>query len=136
MQTSSGTIQNSIIRDAQCGIHLPTNANVSVINSTIQNNSIYGINALTTSVINISGCTIQNNPTAIRVYASDATISGNNILNNLNYGIRADNIYSNEYDPLNWDNNSLQGNGTQAMLLTNSTPFIYDNMITENGHGI
>ncbi len=113
---SSGTIQNSIIRDAQCGIHIPTNANVSVIYSTIQNNSIYGINSLTTSVINISGCTIQNNPTGVRVYSSASTISGNYILNNFNYGILADNIGAS----YSWHDNTLQGNGNYgaAMLLS------------------
>ncbi len=87
--------------------------------------------SLNNSDITISGCIIQNNGTGIKVYSSDATITGNSILDNSNYGIQADNVSSS----VTWENNTIEGNG-YAMTLNNSSPYIYDNLMTDNWHGV
>ena len=149
---SSGSIQGSTIKDAQCGIYVTTGANVTVTNSTITNNSIYGFSIISNSNANISGCTISNNNKGISVISANATISsstisnngtgiyisssnvaitGNNILNSTSYGINANNVSSSFY----WHNNNLHGNA-YAMLLTNASPWIGHCDISDNSHGV
>ncbi len=135
---SSGSIQGCTIKDAQCGVYATTNANVTLINNVITHNSIMGISALSGSIVNVTGCTISNNGTGINASSSKITIVGNHILNNTNYGIKANNIFSNSYNPLYWYDNTLQSNGYYGatIFLNNSTPYIYNNTISENGHGV
>jgi parallel beta-helix repeat protein len=128
---SSGSIQNSTIKDAQAGIYATTKANVTISGNTITNNSLYGMSITQNSNVTISNCTISNNGTGISVSSSSATITGNDILNNTNYGINANNISNSFY----WHDNTLQGNG-YAMLLNNASPYIYNNFISDNAHGV
>ncbi len=150
---SSGSIQGCTIKDAQCGVYTTTNANVTVSNSTITNNSLYGFSVISNSNINITGCTISNNNnkginvasanatianntisnngTGIYLSSSNVDISGNTILNSTSYGINANNVSSSFY----WHNNNLHGNG-YAMLLTNASPWIGHCDISDNSHGV
>lgn len=128
---SSGSIQNSTIKDAQCGIYT-NNASINISNNTITNNSIYGLSILQNSNAPVSNCVISNNGTGINLYSSDITITGNNILNNTNYGINANNV-SNNY--IYWHSNNLHGNG-YAMLLNNASPWIGHSNFSDNAHGV
>ena len=128
---SSGSIQSSTIRDAVCGIYT-SGANVTLSNSTITNNSSYGISSISSSTINVSSCTISNNGTGINANSVAATITGNTIINNTNYGINATNIADN---PTYWYSNSLHGNG-YALVLNNAHPWIANNDICDNYHGV
>jgi len=127
---SSGTIQNSTIRDAVCGIYT-NNSNVTISNNTITNNSLYGISSISSSTINVSSCTISNNGTGINANSVAITITGNSILNNTNYGINATSITGNP----SWDNNELHGNG-YAMVLNNASPWLSHNIICTNSYGV
>ena len=128
---SSGSIQNCTIRDAKAGIYTTTYANVTVSGCTLTNNSLYGLSIISNSNVTVSNCTISNNGTGISTNASNIAITGNNIFNSTNYGINANNISSSFY----WYANTLQGNG-YAMLLNNASPYIYNNFISDNTHGI
>lgn len=128
---SSGSVQNSTIKDAQAGIYTTTNANVTVSGCTITNNSLYGLSIIQNSNVIVSNCTISSNGTGINTNSSSITIAGNNVLNNTNYGINANNISNSFY----WHHNTMSGNG-YAMLLNNASPYIYNNFISANGHGI
>ncbi|MFA6596869.1 MAG: right-handed parallel beta-helix repeat-containing protein [Ignavibacteriaceae bacterium] len=130
---SSGTIQSSTIKDAQCGIYTTTNANVIISNNTITNNSLYGISSLSNSTINVSNCTISNNGIGINTYSTLATITGSSILNNTNYGIKSDNIGYNS--DLYWHDNTLHGNG-YAIVLNNASPWIGNCDLSDNTHGV
>lgn len=126
---SSGTIQLSTIRDAQCGIYAASGASVSISNCIVSNNSLYGISLNNSASNTISGCTIQNNGTGINIYSVDAVLSGNNILDNDN-GIIADDVGSVE-----WEDNDIEGND-YAVVLENASTYFFNNMITNNDHGL
>jgi len=128
---SNGSIQYSTIKDAQCGIYTTTNANVTISNNTITNNSLYGLSLIHNSNAPVSNCTISNNGAGINLYSSNVTLTGNNIVNNSNYGINANNIGNSLY----WHNNALHGNG-YAMLLNNASPWIGHCDISNNAHGV
>ncbi|MDF1612694.1 right-handed parallel beta-helix repeat-containing protein [Stygiobacter electus] len=123
---SSGSIEGCTIKDAQCGVYASTNANVTVSNCTITNNSLYGFSILSNSTVSISSCTISNNGTGVNISSSPVTIEGNTFLNNSSYSVNANNVSSNLY----WHDNTFQGNG--AMILNNASPWLYNNLITES----
>ncbi len=128
---SSGSIQSSTIKDAECGIYATTGASVTCSGNTITNNSLYGLSIISSANASISGCTVSYNGTGINLYGSTADVSGNSILNNSNYGIDAENVSSSSP----WENNTMEGNG-YAMVLNNTSPVLLGNMITDNGYGI
>ncbi len=129
---SSGTIQSSTIKDAQCGIYATTGASVTSSGNTITNNSLYGLSIINSGSVDISDCTISYNGTGINLYGSTAGISGSSILNNTNYGIDAENVSCSSP----WEDNTLEGNDGYAIVLNNTSPVLLSNMITDNGHGI
>jgi hypothetical protein len=101
---------------------------------TISSNSITGSNqgigiysSSNGTKVSITGNTITNCGTGIRPYSSNASITGNTIHGNLNYGILADNLTS-------WavfSYNDIRSNG-YGMYLNASAPMIHNNTIIEN----
>lgn len=130
---SSGSILNTTIKDAQCGIYATQVSSLTVSNCTIENNSSYGI-SLSSTDPTISNCTIQSNGTGIISSSSRPTISGCTIQNNTNYGINASSI-SPSGNYLYWYNNTFTGNG-YAVVLNNASPYLHDNDIFDNSHGV
>jgi parallel beta-helix repeat protein len=130
---SSGSILNTTIKDAQCGIYATQVSSLTVSNCTIENNSSYGI-SLSSTDPTISNCTIQSNGTGINSSSSLPTISGCTIQNNINYGINASSI-SPSGNYLYWYNNTFTGNG-YAVVLNNASPYLHDNDIFDNSHGV
>ena len=127
---SYGTIQSCTIRDAQCGIYATSNANITVSNCTITNNSIYGFSILSNATVNISNCTISSSHTGINISSSLVTITGNTFLNNSSYSINANSIAS--LQPLYWHDNTFQSNG--PLLLNNAGVhlYFYNNIISSS----
>jgi len=129
---SSGSIQNSTIKDAQCGILVQTGAHVTSSGNTITNSN-YGISAPNNGQVTITNCTISNNVTGINLNnSSTASITGCDISNNSSYGIHAEHVNAN----YPWEQNTLEGNNGYAMFLNNTSPILLNNMITGNAHGI
>ena len=127
---SSGSIQNSTIKDAQCGVFATSAVNVTLSGNTITNNSLYGVSCLL-SDLSLSNCTISNNGAGAYFYNSDVEFYENSVLNNTDYGIRAKDIGNSYY----WHDNDVHGNG-YAMLLDNASPWIGHSNFTGNAHGI
>ncbi|OYT63195.1 hypothetical protein B6U67_03270, partial [Methanosarcinales archaeon ex4484_138] len=108
---------SSIIHNGDGVRIIGASSNVSIRDSTIENNTMYGINFESTSQNNITSVTIENN-TKYAVYLVDSsknTINDSYILNNKNYGIFSVGSTANN----NIINNSITNNSIGVYLDAN-----------------
>ena len=105
-------------------------SNVSIRDSTIENNTVYGINFQSTSWNNITSVTIENN-TGHGVYFADSSnnlINDSSILDNSNHGICS--AGSSNYNRI--INNSITGNTAGIHLTGAGHNNITDNTVSGN----
>ncbi|RZN15551.1 MAG: hypothetical protein EF812_02110 [Methanosarcinales archaeon] len=125
-----------------CTIHngdgiriIGSSSNVSIRNSTIENNTMYGINLESTSWNNITSVIIENN-TKQGVYlagSSNNIINDSDILNNNNYGVHSEG--SSSYNNINHNNITNNTQGGICLDGAGHDDVTYNNVLENRGDG-
>jgi nitrous oxidase accessory protein len=124
--------KNNITNNFVCGVKIEKSSNITIQENVIENN-FEGINVDQANTITIQENTVKqsgNNGIAVN-YSADDTVSGNTVLDSVNFGLE---IYSSSGILAS---NNVVSNSTKGIRLANSEKIeVCQNNITNNQHGI